>query len=307
MYSAKKKCSPSPPIMFLCSLRHFPICWLYSCSFNFSSSQYGLIVVTTPLVNACFLVFSLWHHCFTCAGSFLSPLPLCFVLIIVLVPANPPWHLYCTSFHHPPSNIWLFLFSSIGSELNRGNFCGCWTFIQYCLRCPFHYLSLHPFSVKSSVLPTATTPFHWSWIVPSVIRVCVLRSEVQRTTISASWLFAFYLSFRWFEPTSSGTEAQHIINCASQTAVRVWGKIQVFIIKLMNAYPTKKKNREFVKRARLRSPAPNPSAPPTVLARLLWGYEAKFKYSLFSWWMPPLQKKKEKGVCQACSLKISCT
>lgn len=61
-------------------------------------------------------------------------------------------------------------------------------------------------------------------------------------TICASWLFAFYLSFRWFEPTSSGTEAQHTINCASQTAVRVWGKIQVFINKMMNASPTKKKS-----------------------------------------------------------------
>lgn len=56
--------------------------------------------------------------------------------------------LYCASFHDPPPTIWLFLLSSLGSELNRGNFCGCWTFISYCLRCPFRYLSLHPFSVS---------------------------------------------------------------------------------------------------------------------------------------------------------------
>lgn len=56
--------------------------------------------------------------------------------------------LYYASFHDPLPTIWLFLLSSIGSELNRGNFCGCWIFISYCLRCPFRYLSLHPFSVS---------------------------------------------------------------------------------------------------------------------------------------------------------------
>lgn len=49
-----------------------------------------------------------------------------------------------------------------------------------------------------------------------------------------------------------------------------------------------------------------PSTLSSVLARLRWGYGAKFKYSLLGWWMPPLRKKKKKGVCQAGSLEISC-
>ena len=43
----------------------------------------------------------------------------------------------------------------------------------------------------------------------------------------------------------SCTEAQHTTTCASLTVVRVWRKVQVFIIELMNSSPTKKKEEEW--------------------------------------------------------------
>lgn len=168
-----------------------------------------LLSITTPLV------FRAYHRPCTCESPLTS--------LLYFIPSSPFKYLAVPFFLH---RLWV----------------ESWQFLWLLdLHSILLEVSLSLFESASFLSEVQRTPFHWSWIVPSVIRVCVLRSEVQRTTISASWLFAFYLSFRWFEPTSSGTEAQHIINCASQTAVRVWGKIQVFIIKLMNAYPTKKK------------------------------------------------------------------
>lgn len=213
-------------MVFLSSLRHF-----------------SLSDVFTPVLSIFLHLSTVWL-----LSPLLLPVSCCFLFDIIAALVQAP------SYHHfsyLSSSMYmrilldifslLFLLSSISSELHRGNFCGCWTFISYCLRCPFRYLSLQPFSVGPAYYQLCNYVISSVSIVPSVIWVCVLLSEVQRTTICASWLFAFYLSFRWFEPTSSGTEAQHTINCASQTAVRVWGKIQVFINKMMNASPTKKK------------------------------------------------------------------
>lgn len=59
--------------------------------------------------------------------------------------------------------------------------------------------------------------------------------------------------------------------CSGETAVNAWGKIIVFIIKLMNTSPTKKKEREReILRSHLRPLAPKSCAMLTVLARLRW-------------------------------------
>lgn len=78
--------------------------------------------------------------------------------------------------------------------------------------------------------------------------------------------------------------------CAGETAVRAWGKIIGFIIKLMNTSPTKKWEREILC-PHLRPLAPKSCAMLTVLARLRWRSVENFWY-----WYPvilpsPYEKK----------------
>lgn len=230
----------------------------------------------------CFFVFPLWHHRCTCAGSFLSPL---LVLIIVHVHAHPPWHLFFTMLHSmtPLQLSFKFLLSSIGSELNRGNFCGCWTFISYCLRCPSA-----SFLSRSSVLPTAQLSFQWYESAYSSLKFSALPSAQ-----AGCLLFICPFGDSNQRPLALKPSTLSIVLARLR-----WGCEAKFKYSLLRWWmpPLQKKKKDFAKQARLRSPAPKPSALPTVLARLLWGYEAKFKYSLLSWWMaPPKKKEEEKG------------
>ena len=71
------------------------------------------------------------------------------------------------------------------------------------------------------------------WVEPAVS--CFV---VQRTT-NRHFFFSPYLL--WFEPATSSTEAQHTTDCASQTAVVMWGIIFVYMLKLIDVFPLKKK------------------------------------------------------------------
>ena len=59
--------------------------------------------------------------------------------------------------------------------------------------------------------------------------------DVQRSTNCVNWNLFFSYLLR-FEPISSGTETQHNINCASQTAVMVEGIIRVYMFNCTSAF-----------------------------------------------------------------------
>ena len=58
--------------------------------------------------------------------------------------------------------------------------------------------------------------------------------DVQRSTNCVNWNL-FFSSLLRFEPMSSGTETQHNINCASQTAVMMEGIIRVYMFNCTSA------------------------------------------------------------------------
>ena len=93
--------------------------------------------------------------------------------------------------------------------------------------------------------------------------------DVQRSTNCVNWNL-FFSSLLRFEPMSSGTETQHNINCASQTAVMMEGIIRVYMSNCTSAFSSKKKKKKFTS---LRPLAPKPSTLPTVPARLRWWWE----------------------------------
>ena len=98
-----------------------------------------------------------------------------------------------------------------------------------------------PATTPSLVQRTTFCVIAVSWSVLTVIWACDLLHDGPAYYQLCKPDNFFFSSPLWFEPGISSTKAHHSANCASQTAVLMWGIIFVYMLKLIDVFPLKKK------------------------------------------------------------------
>ena len=127
------------------------------------------------------------------------------------------WGLSSIYFTLSVFDIPYLIWGSDHSDFSSAHYLWC---LSRLMKRPYRYMSLRSLTRWSSVLPTVQTRQF------------------------------FFSSPLWFEPGISSTKAHHSANCASQTAVLMWGIIFVYMLKLIDVFPSQKKKKSFGLRSR---------------------------------------------------------